>query len=214
MRMVNENILEAIKKARDDKKRNFKQSFDLAINLKNIDLKKPENRIKTEINLPHDSGKQTKIGVIVDNLIPQAKNLENVIVIKKDDLEKMGKDKKSIRLIAKQCSYFIAEAPLMPLVGRFLGPILAPRNLMPSPVPPSADLKSIVDSRRNIVKIQLKTSPAIHLSVGNEEMDDNKVAENVDRVITSVVSLLPKNKEQIKNFVIKTTMGKPVKFKM
>jgi large subunit ribosomal protein L1 len=212
--MVNEKILEAIKKARDTKKRKFKQGFDLAINLKNIDLKKPENRINVEITLPHSYGKVNKVAVIVDNLISNAKSLENVIVIKKDDLEKLGRDKKSVRKIAKQCSYFIAEAPLMPLVGRFLGPILAPRNLMPKPIPPSADLNSIVEKSRKVIKIQLKTSPAIHMGVGNEEMDDNKIAENVDKVINTIVPLLPKNREQVKNFVIKTTMGKPVKFKM
>lgn len=212
--MVNEKILEAIKQARDTKKRNFKQGFDLAINLKNIDLKKPENRINVEITLPHSSGKINKVAVIVDNLISNSKNLENVVVIKKDDLEKLGKDKKAIRKIAKECSYFIAEAPLMPMVGRFLGPILAPRNLMPKPIPPTADIKSIVESARKVVKIQLKTSPAIHMGIGNEEMDDNKIAENVDKVINTIVPLLPKNREQVKNFVIKTTMGKAVKFKM
>ena len=145
--MVEERILEAVKKARETDKRNFKQGFDLAINLKNIDLKKPENRVKTELNLPNDIGGSSKVGVIVDSLAPQATGLDNVVVIKKNDLEKLGKDKKSARKIARQCSYFIAEAPLMPLIGKNLGPILAPRNLMPVPIPPSADLKSNVDSR-------------------------------------------------------------------
>jgi len=52
------------------------------------------------------------------------------------------------------------------------------------------------------------------MGVGNEEMDDNKIAENVDKIINTVVPLLPKNREQVKNFVIKTTMGKAIKFKM
>lgn len=102
----------------------------------------------------------------------------------------------------------------MPLVGRFLGPILAPRNLIPTPIPPTADLKSIVESRKNVIKIQLKDSPTIHLCVGKEDMDDNKIAENVDTVIRSVISVLPKKREQIKNYVIKLTMGKPVKFRL
>jgi large subunit ribosomal protein L1 len=199
--MVEEKILAAVKKARETDKRNFKQGFDLAINLKNIDLKKPENRVKTEMVLPNETGKSTKIGVIVDSLAPQASGLDNVIVIKKSDLEKFGKDK-------------IAEAPLMPLVGKNLGPILAPRNLMPVPIAPSADLKSNIESRRNILKIQLKSSPAIHLGVGREEMKDEEVAENIDAVIKAVVSILPKKKEQVKNYVVKLTMGKPVKFKM
>jgi len=211
---MEEKILEAVKKARETDKRNFKQGFDLAINLKNIDLKKPENRVKTELILPNNPGKKRKIGVIVDNLVGQANSLDDVIVIKKGELEKMGGDKKAARNIAKQCSYFIAEAPLMPLVGKNLGPILAPRNLMPVPIAPTADLKSNVESRKNIIKIQLKDSPAIHLGVGKEEMEDEKVAENIEAVIKAVVNILPKKKEQVKNYVVKLTMGKPVKFKL
>ena len=212
--MTENKILDAVKKAREGNKRNFKQGFDLAINLKNIDLKKPENRIKLELSLPNKTGRKAKIGVFVDSLASQASGLENVIVIKKSDIEKFGKDKKAAKKIVRQCSYFIAEAPLMPLVGKSLGPILAPRNLMPVPIPPAADLKSNVESKRDILKIQLKTSPAIHLGIGNEEMDDNKIAENIETVIKAVVNVLPKKKEQVKNYVIKLTMGKPVKFKM
>ncbi|MFH0929020.1 MAG: 50S ribosomal protein L1 [Candidatus Aenigmatarchaeota archaeon] len=212
--MVEGKILAAVKEARKSDKRNFKQGFDLAINLKNIDLKKPENRIKTELSLPNDTGKKMKIGVIVDSLASQAIGLEDVIVIKRDQLESFGKDKKSAKKIARQCSYFVAEAPLMPLVGKNLGPILAPRNLMPVPLPPTADLKANVNSRKNILKIQLKSSPSINLGVGKEEMEDEKVAENIEAVINAVISKLPKNKEQVKNYVVKLTMGKPVKFKL
>lgn len=212
--MVDEKIINAIKKAREDKKRNFKQSFDLAINLKNIDLKKPENKIKTEIKLLNVMGKETNVGVIVDSLSSQANGLENVVVIRKENLEVYGKNKKEAKRIAKQCKYFLAEAPLMPLVGRFLGPILAPRNLMPLPIPVNANLKSMIDEKRNVLKIQLKDSPTIHVAVGKEDMEDQKIAENIDAVIKNVISKLPKGKEQIKNYVVKLTMGKPVKFKL
>ncbi|MEM5778087.1 MAG: 50S ribosomal protein L1 [Candidatus Aenigmatarchaeota archaeon] len=208
--MVEQKILDAIKKARDTKKRNFKQTFDLAINLKNIDLKKPENRIKTEFELPH-SFKENKIGVFVDNLLPQTKEIENIVVIKKEQIELLGKNKKEAKKLARSCKYFLAEAPLMPLIGRTLGPFLAPKNLMPTPIPITANLKSIVEQKRNVVKIQLKDSPIIHLPVGNEDMEDEKIAENIDTAVKAVIANLPKGKEQIKNLVIKLTMGKPVK---
>ena len=214
LEMVNEKIIEVVKKTRDIKKRNFKQSFDLAINLKNIDLRKPENRIKTEIKLPHGLGKETKIGVIVDSLLPQTNNIENIVVIKKDQLDGFRKNKKEAKKIARQCRYFLAEAPLMPSVGKNLGPILAPRNLMPLPIPPNANLGAMVNEKRNVLKIQLKESPTIHVGIGTEDMDDQKIAENVDTVIKNVISKLPKGKEQVKNYVIKLTMGKPVKFKL
>lgn len=214
LKMTIEKILEAIKKARDTKKRNFKQSFVLTINLKNIDLKKPENRIKTEIKLPHIMEKESKIGVFADNLLPQTKNLENVIVIRKDQIESYAKNKKAAKNLAAQCFSFLAEAPLMPLIGKSLGQVLAPKNQMPMPIPPTSDLKSIIEQRKNIIKIQLKESPTIHLTVGTENMEDDKIAENVDSIIKVVLASLPKGKESIKNYIVKLTMGKPIKFIM
>jgi large subunit ribosomal protein L1 len=213
--MVDEKIINTIKKAREtDKKRNFKQSFDLAINLKNIDLKKPENEIRTEVKLPYPVGKEYKVGVIVDSLASQANGLGSVLVINRSMLEGLGKNKKEAKKLAKQCKYFLAEAPLMPLVGRILGPILAPKNLMPLPIPVNANLSSMVEEKKDVLKIQLKDSPTIHVPIGVEDLEDEKIAENVDAIIKNVVSKMPKGKEQIKNFVIKLTMGKPVKFKM
>ncbi|OGI12251.1 50S ribosomal protein L1 [Candidatus Micrarchaeota archaeon RBG_16_36_9] len=212
--MVDEKIINAIKKSREDSKRNFKQSFDLAINLKNIDLKKPDNKVKTEVKLPNGLGKETNVGVIVDSLFPQTKDLPNVIVIRKENLENFGKNKKEAKKIAKQSKYFLAEAPLMPMIGKFLGPILAPRNLMPLPIPVNANLKAMIEEKRNVLKIQLRESPTIHVPIGMEDMDDQKIAENADAVIKNVISKLPKGKEQIKNYIVKLTMGKPVKFKL
>lgn len=209
--MTEQKVIDAIKKARDTNKRNFKQTFDLAINLKSIDLKNPDNKIKVEIKLPHVFN-DYKIGIVADNLLPQAKDLENVLIIRKEQIEVYGKNKKEAKKLARSCDYFLAEAPLMPMIGKFLGPILAPKNLMPTPIPPTTqNLKSIVDQKMNVIKIQLKDSPTIHLAVGKEDMKDEEVAENIDFAIKAVLTNLPKGREQIKNFIIKLTMGKPVK---
>jgi len=85
---------------------------------------------------------------------------------------------------------------------------------MPLPIPVNANLKAMIEEKRNVLKIQLKDSPTIHIAVGVEDMEDQKIAENADAVIKNVISKLPKGKEQIKNYVIKLTMGKPAKFKL
>ena len=206
-----EKIIEAIKKARESKKRNFKQSFDIAVNLKSIDLKKPENKIKTEVVLPNGLGKATKIGFIADTLIPQVKDLENVVLIRKDQLEFYGKNKKETKRLAELCYSFVAEAPLMPLVGKNLGQVLAVRNKMPKPIPPTVNVKALLDIVSKTIKIAVKESPTIHCNVGMEDISDEKIAENIDTIVKSVVSALPKGKEQVKNLVIKLSMGKPVK---
>ena len=62
MPLTKENIQKALEELRKNKKkRNFKESLELIIKLKELDLKKPENRINQTIILPHDIGKS--IGV-------------------------------------------------------------------------------------------------------------------------------------------------------
>ena len=214
--MAEEKILNAIKAARESsKKRNFKQSFDIAINLKNSDMKKPENKIKIDVALPVSNASSNKIGVFADALLPQAKKHEGVIVIRKDELEAYGKDKKAAKALANSCSSFVAEAPLMPLVGRWMGQVLSVRGKMPKPIPTTiSDLTPIIEKAKSTVTIAAKDSPAVHCRIGAEDMTDENVAENASAVIAAVTTALPKGREQIKNAYIKLTMGKPVKIEM
>ena len=64
--MKKENALKALKKAREgSQKRNFKQSFDLIINLKGIDNKKAEHQIDDFVELHYSKGKLTKVCALV-----------------------------------------------------------------------------------------------------------------------------------------------------
>ncbi|MBL7160068.1 MAG: 50S ribosomal protein L1 [Candidatus Aenigmarchaeota archaeon] len=212
--MEREKIIEAIKKARDGKERKFKQTLDLVINLKGLDLKKPENRIKAEIFLPKGIGKKPKIGIFADSLIPAVNKLEDadVILIRKDKIEDYSRDKKAGKKMASECHAFLAEAPLMPMVGKSLGQVLAPRNKMPKPIPPTIpNLKPVVERTRNTVRINLKDSPVIYCGVGKEDMGDEILAENIEAVLKAVETGLPRGKEQIREIIVKLTMGKPVK---
>lgn len=211
--MTSEAILKAVKEAREKGgKRNFSQSFDLSIALKGMDMKKPENRIKVEIALPKGIGKELKIGAFLDALIPAAKNLENVVIIKKDEIEGYARDKKSARSLAKQCFAFLSEAPLMPTVGRAFGPVLAVRNKMPKPIPPNLpDLAGFVKRLRGTIRLAVKESPVLNCIVGSEKMVDGDIAENVEAVVKAVEGAVPKGKEQIRTVYLKLTMGEPVK---
>ena len=67
------DIINKIKKARDDSKpRKFRQSWDLTINVKGLDLKKPENRFKMDFMLPEGRGKELKVCVIADQTAAEA----------------------------------------------------------------------------------------------------------------------------------------------
>ena len=59
---------DAIKKAREGEKKKFTQTVDLIINLRNIDLKKPENKFSKDILLPNGRGKDVSVCIISDTM--------------------------------------------------------------------------------------------------------------------------------------------------
>lgn len=206
---MKQEILEAVKKAKEDSKpRNFTQSIDVVINIKDLDVKKPENRIDEEVFLPKGRGKDIKIAFIADGeLALLAKKSGADLVITRTELEEMGKNRKDAKKIANQYNFFVAQADLMPLVGRFLGPVLGPRKKMPKPVPASIKPDSIMEKLKNTIKIRIKDQPVVQAIVGSQEMDDELIAENIEAVLTILDRKLEKGRNQIKSMYVKTSMG-------
>lgn len=210
---MTQDVIEAVKKAKEESKpRNFTQSMDAIINVRDLDVKKPENRFNEEVTLPNGRGKDVKIGVIADGeLIVQAKNAGVDLVINKEDLEALGKDRKAAKRAANSVDFFVAQADMMPLVGRFLGPVLGPRNKMPKPVPASIKLDPLLERLQNTVKVGIKQQPSIQIIVGSQDMADEEIAENIETVLTVLDRQLDKGRSQIKSMFIKTTMGPTVR---
>ena len=209
-------IIEAVKEAKEKaKERKFKESIDLSISFKNLDLKKPENRISAEVTLPHPINKPVKVCVIASgDLEVRAKNEGIDSVLSRTDLEKFLSDRKAAKKLAKQFDFFLAQVDLMPLVGRSLGPVLGPRGKMPKPIPPTADVKSLVEQYRRTVRIRMRNNPVIHVRVGTKDMEDEKIAENIKAVLEFLLEKLEKGIQNIKSIYVKTTMGPPVPVKM
>ena len=204
------DIVEKLKEAKEkSKKRKFTQTWDLIINLKNIDLKKPENRFSGNVILPHEIGKDIKICVITDSLAKKAEEL-GVKVLRKEDLKNI--DKKEVKRLAKEYDYFLGEVTLMPLIGKTLGPVLGPRGKMPKPFPPTADIEKLIEMGKKSFSVNVKI-PVIQGAVGTENLEEEKVKENIEAVLDFVIKNLPKGERQIKSVYAKLTMGKPVKLK-
>ena len=196
-------------------KREFTQSVDLIVKLREIDLKKPENRLNESVELPNSLDKETKICVIAGgDLATRAKAGKADLVLARDDLDKLGKDKKATRKLVSEYDYFIAEAPLMPLVGKTIGPILGPRGKMPTPVPPNAPIDQIVSSHRKLIRVRVREQPVIQCRIGTEKMPDDKIAENAQAVFSRIEAKLERGAKNIGQVLVKTTMGKPVKVQL
>lgn len=200
---VVESILEESKKLN----RKFKENVDIVFNLKNIDLNIPKNRVDEEINLPHGRGNEAKIALFASGELAIKSKKHVDLLIKPEEIEDLAKDKKQFKKIADAYDFFIAEAPLMPIIGRTLGTILGPRGKMPKPVPPQADLSGMAKNLRNTVKVRSKSNKTFHTIAGNAEMSKEHIAENADAIIKRVESALERGRMNIGSVYIKTTMG-------
>ena len=212
--MKKENFVKALQSL-EKGKRKFKQTYELIINLKGLNLKKPDEQVELWTQLPYGKGKTIKIGAFIGpELKEQAK--ENCdIVIMHDDFSKYT-EKKEIKKLAKSCDYFIAQANLMGEVAKTFGRYFGPRGKMPNPkagcvVPPNANLKVLSEKLKKTVKISAKIQPSVKVAAGIEGMPEEEIAENMMTVYSSVLEKLPQEKQNVKNVLVKLSMSKPIK---
>ena len=193
-------------------KKKFTQSIDLVVRLREVDLKKPENRINETIALPNPPEKPLKICVIASgDLATRAKSAGADMLVGRQEMDNLSKDKKAARKLAQEYDFFIAEAPLMPLVGRALGSFLGPRGKMPTPVPPNAPIEQVVANHRKMVRVRMREQPVLQCRVGTEAMADDKLVENIQAVVSRIEQKLERGFKNIGEILIKGTMSKPVK---
>ncbi|MGP8128415.1 MAG: 50S ribosomal protein L1 [Candidatus Bathyarchaeia archaeon] len=168
-------------------KKKFTQSIELVVRLREVDLKKPENRINEAIPLPNPPENALKICVIASgDLATRAKSAGADMLVGRQEIENLAKDKKGARKLAQQYDFFIAEAPLMPLVGRALGSFLGPRGKMPTPVPPNAPIDQVIVNHRKMVRVRMREQPVLSCRVGTEAMPDEKLVENIQAVVSRI----------------------------
>jgi large subunit ribosomal protein L1 len=208
--MTDKKIKESVEKIIDESKtlkRGFKQNIDVVINLKNVDLTIPKNRIDEEIILPYGRGNEAKIALFASGQLAM-KSKKNVdLLVKPEEIGDLSKDKKKFKKIADSHDFFIAEAPLMPTIGKTLGTVLGPRGKMPKPVPPQADLSGMIKNLRNTIQVRSKSSKTFHTIAGNADMSMQQIVDNVDTIIKRIEGALERGRMNIGSIYIKTTMG-------
>jgi large subunit ribosomal protein L1 len=206
------DLVEAIRKARQkSKKRNFKQSFELIVAFEGLNLKDPSSRINEVLALPNPMvGKGAKVCVIAEgDLALKAREAKADLVLGKAEVQKCQADKKYAKRLARAYDFFLAQADLMPMIGRALGPFLGPRGKMPSPVTLGTDLSTMISKLRNSVRLKIRTNPVVQCRIGVEDMEDEKIAENAKAVLDFLRERI-RHPARIKSVYVKLTMGPPI----
>ncbi|MFH1650174.1 MAG: 50S ribosomal protein L1 [Candidatus Woesearchaeota archaeon] len=212
--MDKKQIEEALKKAKEGQERKFKQSIDLIVNLKDLNLKNPEEQVEFFVNMQHSNGKKHKVCCLSGpELLAEAKAHCDT-VLEQHDFEKL--DKKQIKKLSQEHDWFIAQANIMPKVATTFGRVLGPRGKMPNPkagcvVPPKAALGPLTERLQNTLKVSAKKAPTIMLKAGHEGQDEKEIVDNILLLYDQIVHHLPNEANNIRSVLLKTTMGAPVK---
>jgi large subunit ribosomal protein L1 len=209
---LKEDIVDLVKQALEgSKERKFKESVDIAINLKGVDLSQPKYRIEEEILLPKGRGKDVKVGLFGGaEIAAKAKGVADIIIMA-EQIEEYADDKRKARKLVGAHNYFVAEAPLMPLIGKRLGPVLGPRGKMPKPIPPGSDPSAMIGSLRKTIKIRSKDRKTFHTMVGTKDMSPEDLSANIRAVVQRVTTKLEQGENNIASIYVKTTMGPAVR---
>ncbi|PPQ76049.1 hypothetical protein CVT26_005383 [Gymnopilus dilepis] len=207
---VRGSIKELLAEANGEKKRNFVETIELQIGLKNYDPQR-DKRFSGTVKLPNVPRPRMSICILADAAdIDRAKQIE-LEYMSVDDLKKLNKNKKLVKKLAKKYDAFLASEALIKQIPRLLGPGLSKAGKFPTPVSHSEDLTNKITEVRSTIKFQLKKVLCLGVAVGHVQMTDDQVLGNVMLSINFLVSLLKKNWQNVKSLHIKTTMGKPVR---
>ncbi|HIH07694.1 MAG TPA: 50S ribosomal protein L1 [Candidatus Nitrosotenuis sp.] len=211
--MINEaELSKLIKDAKSqDKERKFKQTLEMYVILKDIDVKKGFAMNET-IQLPKRLSQPTTVCVMAGgDMGLKAKSANADRVVSGDELNTIAANKREARKFINNYDFFLADTQLMTTVGKVLGQLLGPRGKMPIPVPFNAPIESFLDRFRSSIRVKVKNSLSMSCKIGDESMDDGDVAANAHAILNAIEKKLPSGDKNIRKIIVKTSMGKPVK---
>ncbi len=212
-RTAEKKTIDTVRKALESApERKFKESVEIAINLRDVDLSVPKNRIDEEVVLPKGRGRGIKVCVFGSGeMVVKARNVADLI-IQPQEIEGYAGDKKKARDLATSFDFFVAEAPMMPVIGKRLGVVLGPRGKMPRPIPPGADPANLINAMRSTVRLRSRDKRTFHAAIGTRDMAPEDLAENLDFLMRRVLGKLERGRFNIQSAFVKTTMGPAVRY--
>eukprot|EP00619_Florenciella_sp_RCC1007_P005010 CAMPEP_0205927982 /NCGR_PEP_ID=MMETSP1325-20131115/23812_1 /ASSEMBLY_ACC=CAM_ASM_000708 /TAXON_ID=236786 /ORGANISM="Florenciella sp., Strain RCC1007" /LENGTH=228 /DNA_ID=CAMNT_0053296949 /DNA_START=47 /DNA_END=733 /DNA_ORIENTATION=+ len=187
------------------KKRNFVETIDLQIALKNYDPQR-DKRFSGTFKLPTVPRPNMKICVLGNAVhCEEAERIETPHM-SVEKLKKFNKNKKLIKKFASKYDAFVASDSLIKQIPRLLGPGLTKAGKFPTLIGAGGLEKTLIDVKSTI-KFQMKKVMCLNVSVGNVGQTKEEVLLNTQLAANFLASLLKKNWQNIKVMYIKSTMG-------
>lgn len=186
----------------------FDSSIDLAVRL-GVDPRKANQMVRGSVSLPHGTGKDVRVLVLCNpDKEAEATEAGADFVGLDEYVEKIKNGWTDVDVI-------ITTPNVMGKVGA-LGRILGPRGLMPNPKTGTVTMdvaKAVQDVKAGKIDFKVDKYGIVHASVGKASFDAQKIKENANEVIQSLIKLKPAASKgaYIKSIYMSGTMTPSVK---
>jgi large subunit ribosomal protein L10Ae len=188
------------------KKRNFLESVELQITLKNYDPVR-DKRFSGTFKLPTIPRPKLLCCVLGNAAHCEQADRIGVDHMSVEDLKKLNKNKKLVKKLSKKYDFFLASNNLIKQIPRLLGPGLTKAGKFPTLLGPSDDMQEKIDELKATIKFQMKKVMCLNVAVGNVDMDNKEIVVNSQLAANFLASLLKKQWQNIGQIYIKTSMG-------
>lgn len=182
----------------------FDASVDIAVRL-GVDPKKSNQMVRGTVSLPHGTGKTVRVLVLcTPDKEAEAKAAGADHVGLNDYIEKIKGGWTDVDVI-------ITTPNVMGQVGA-LGRILGPRGLMPNPKTGTVTMdvgKAVTEKKAGNIDFKVDKTGIIHASIGRVSFAADKLAENAQELITTIVKLKPSSAKgtYVKSVSMSSTMS-------
>ena len=188
------------------KKRNFTETIELQVTLKNYDPTR-EKRFSGTFKLPTVPRPNLKCCVLGNAAHCEQADRIGVDSMSVEDLKKLNKNKKLVKKLAGKYDFFLASANMIKQIPRLLGPGLTKAGKFPTLLAPSDDMQEKIDEIKATIKFQMKKVMCMNVAVGNVSLTKKENIVNVQLASNFLASLLKKQWQNIGVIYIKSTMG-------
>lgn len=188
------------------KKRNFVETVEAQISLKNYDPVR-DKRFSGTFKLPTVPRPNLKCCVLGNAAHCEQADRIGVDHMSVEDLKKLNKNKKLVKKLAKRYDFFMASDNMIKQIPRLLGPGLTKAGKFPTLISGGDDMQSKIDEVKATIKFQMKKVMCLNVSVGNVGMDKEQITVNTQLACNFLASLLKKQWQNIGQIYIKSTMG-------
>jgi len=192
----------------EGKKRNFTETVEIQITLKNYDPQR-DKRFSGTFKLPQIPRPNLKCCMLGNAAHCEQADRIGIDHMSVEDLKKLNKNKKLVKKLAKKYDFFMASDNMIKQIPRLLGPGLTKAGKFPTLLSSGEDMQEKIDEVKATIKFQMKKVMCLNVAVANVDMEKQHIIVNVQLAANFLASLLKKQWQNIGQMYIKSTMGPP-----